>query len=448
MNAEVSKEPGRDSFRTRRGFILACIGSAVGMGNIWLFPTRISKYGGATFLIPYLIFVVLIASTGVMEEMAFGRWAGAGPIGAFGKITERRFGNRRAGEFLGMFPMVSSLALAIGYTVVVGWILKYLIGSLTGSSWAPDSPGAFGALFGKTASAWGNTGWQTAALVLTMVITAFGIGAGIEKANKIMMPLFYVLFIGMAVYTAQLDGASAGYRYIFLLKPSGLLDPRVWIYALGQAFFSLSVAGHGTLIYGSYLDDSEDVPNSAKYVAIFDTFAALLAALVIIPAMASCGQRLNEGGPGLMFIYLPFIFRSMPGGRIFMILFFAAVLFASLTSLVNLYECAIATLQDVFRLRRVSATAVIAVIGLAVSLSIQGIVSGWMDVCSTYFCPIGAGLAAILFYWAGGKDFALAALQKGRARRLSPAYFYVGKYVYCIVTGAVLVMGAVLGGIG
>ena len=153
-----------------------------------------------------------------------------------------------------------------------------------------------------------------------------------------------------------------------------LASPSTWIFALGQAFFSLSVAGNGTLIYGSYLSDKENIPASAAKVALFDTIAAVLAALVIIPAMATTGAQLNQGGPGLLFIFLPNLIRSMPGGRIIAIIFFAAVFLAGMTSLINLYEAPIATVQEKLHLSRVPACGVIAVIGIIVSLLIQGIV--------------------------------------------------------------------------
>lgn len=140
--------------------------------------------------------------------------------------------------------------MAIGYSVVVGWILKYAVASFTGAALENQGVEAFTAYFNTAASSWGNTGWQVAAMAGTLLIMALGIGGGIERANKVMMPLFFCLFVGLAIYIATLPGAADGYRYIFVLKPEGLLDPMVWVYALGQAFFSLSVAGNGTLIYG------------------------------------------------------------------------------------------------------------------------------------------------------------------------------------------------------
>ena len=305
----------RESFRTRWGFILACIGSAVGMGNIWMFPTRVSLYGGGSFIIPYFIFVILIGSTGIIGEMSFGRATKSGPVNAFGTACEMK-GKRKIGEAIGLIPVLGSLAMAIGYTVVLGWMVKYMVGAFTGTTLAANDVDGFSAAFGGMASAFGNNGWLLSSLTIAIVILMLGIGSGIEKANKIMMPLFYVLFIILGIYVFLQPGSADGYRYIFRVDPKALADPTTWIYALGQAFFSLSIAGNGTLIYGSYLSDSENIPASAARVAIFDTMAALLAAFVIIPAMATAVTQLNQGGPGLMFIFLPNLFKSMTGGTI------------------------------------------------------------------------------------------------------------------------------------
>ena len=437
----------RDSWGSKWGFILACIGSAVGMGNIWLFPARVSKYGGATFLIPYLIFVVIIGSTGVIGEMAFGRATRSGPIHAFGTATQLRFGTEKPGKLLGLIPVLGSLALAIGYSVVTGWIFKYTAGAITGSLSALDGLDAFSAQFGATAS--GNTGWQMAGMAVTIVIMAFGVGKGIEKANKIMTPLFFLLFVGLAVYLVTLPGSAAGYQYIFVLKPEGLLDPMVWVFALGQAFFSLSIAGNGTLIYGSYLSNDSDVPADAKMVALFDTCAAILAALVIIPAMAVAGQQLDKSGPGLMFIFLPNVLKGIPGGGVILIVFFVAVTFAALTSLINLFEAPTATLQELFHLKRPVAVAIIGAIGIGVGLAIAPIVSDWMDVCSIYICPIGALLAGIMFFWVCGKDYVLEQVNLARSKPLGSWFYPMAKYLFCGVTLIVLILGAsVQGGIG
>lgn len=439
----------RDSFNNKWGFILACIGSAVGMGNIWMFPTRVSMYGGGSYLIPYFIFVALIGFTGVIGEMSFGRATKSGPVDAFGYACETKNKNKRKlGEAIGFIPVLGALAMAIGYTVVMGWILKYMIGAFTGKTLAPAETEGFAASFGSMASAFGNNVWQIVALVIGIIILMFGVGRGIEKANKIMMPVFFILFAVLGIYVAFQPGAIEGYKYIFRVDPEAFADPKTWIFALGQAFFSLSVAGNGTLIYGSYLSDNEDIPAAAGRVALFDTIAALLAALVIIPAMATTGAQLNQGGPGLMFIFLPALFKSMPGGYIVAIIFFVAVFMAGLSSLINLYEAPIATIQEKLHLGRKASCAIIAAIALVVSICIQGIVSGWMDILSIYICPLGAGLAGIMFFWVCGKKYVETQVNTGRDKKFTDKFYPICKYIFCPVCFLVLILGIVLGGIG
>lgn len=437
----------RDSFNNKWGFILACIGSAVGMGNIWMFPTRVSMYGGGSYLIPYFIFVALISFTGVIGEMSFGRATKSGPAGAFAYACGTH-GKSKLGELIGYVPVLGSFAMAIGYTVVMGWILKYMIGSFTGSVLAPADAEGFGAAFGSMASSFGNNLWQVAALLIGIAILMFGVSKGIEKANRIMMPVFFLLFLALGIYVAFQPGAIEGYKYIFRVDPKALANPQTWIFALGQAFFSLSVAGNGTLIYGSYLSEQEDIPAAAGRVAFFDTLAAMLAALVIIPAMATTGARLNQGGPGLMFIYLPALFKNMPGGNIIAIIFFIAVFSAGLSSLINLFEAPIATLQEKLQLNRKVACGIIAGIALIVSLCIQGIVSGWMDILSIYICPLGAGLAGVMFFWLCDKQYVEEQVNSGRSRRFTHIFLPVCKYVYCPLCILVLILGILLGGIG
>lgn len=404
-------------------------------------------YGGGSYLIPYFIFVALIGFTGVIGEMSFGRATKSGPVDAFGYACETK-NKRKLGEAIGFIPVLGALAMAIGYTVVMGWILKYMIGAFTGKTLAPADTEGFAASFGSMASAFGNNVWQIVALVIGIIILMFGVGRGIEKANKIMMPVFFILFAVLGIYVAFQPGAIEGYKYIFRVDPEAFADPKTWIFALGQAFFSLSVAGNGTLIYGSYLSDNEDIPAAAGRVALFDTIAALLAALVIIPAMATTGAQLNQGGPGLMFIFLPALFKSMPGGYIVAIIFFVAVFMAGLSSLINLYEAPIATIQEKLHLGRKASCAIIAVIALVVSICIQGIVSGWMDILSIYICPLGAGLAGIMFFWVCGKKYVETQVNTGRDKKLTDKFYPICKYIFCPICFLVLILGIVLGGIG
>ena len=440
----------RDSFKTTWGFILAGVGSAVGCGNIWRFPIMVSKYGGLTYIIPYLIFVLLVANSGVMEEFALGRAAKAGPIGAFGMATKRAGKGERLGRTIGIVPVIGSLGLAIGYTCVFGWIVKYAVKAIDGSLFAIGADmDQLGYVFGvETASAFSNNTWIIIAAFLALAIMVFGVSNGIEKANKFLMPALFVLLLGLAIYVGTLPGASDGYKYILTVNPEGLLNPSTWIYAFGMAFFSLSVAGNGSVIYGSYLGDNEDIPYSAARVAVFDTAASLLATFVILPAMAAGGVSCDSSGPGLIFIYLCNVMNAMPAGRIIGIIFFVLFVFAALSSIINMYEVSVAYLEDTLKFKRVLAAIVAIVVGAAVAIFIQGIASDWMDVVNNYICPLGALLAAIMFFWVCGDEFALAEVNRGATKPRGKGFIVLGKYVFCIASIVALVAGVLLGGIG
>jgi NSS family neurotransmitter:Na+ symporter len=441
MNNETRKD--RDRFKSKIGFILACIGSAVGMGNIWLFPYRLGQYGGAAFLIPYFLFVGVIGFSGVVGEMAFGRAMETGPLGAFRKASEMRGG--RWGEWIGIIPVIGALGIGIGYSVVVGWILRFLIGSLTGSALNADA----GAYFGEIAGMYGSVGWHIAGLCIVFICMTFGIAGGIERLNKVMMPAFYILFLLMAIRIFMLPDAIKGVRYLLYPEWSYLKDPKTWVFALGQAFFSLSLAGSGTIVYGSYLSKKEDVVACAKNVAIFDTLASLLTGFVIIPAVFSFGLD-PSSGPPLMFITMPMVFQMMPAGRIFAIIFFCAVFFAAVTSLVNIFETPIEALQEKFGFSRVKAVLIIAVIAQFIGILIESgdRVGVWMDVVSIYIIPLGALLAGIMFFWVCGSKFVKTQVQMGREKPLGAWFEPMTKYVFVGLTLLVYVMGIFYGGIG
>lgn len=443
-----TKENGRGEFRTNLGFIISCIGSAVGMANIWMFPYRTGKFGGAAFLIPYFLFVILLGFSGVSGEMAFGRSMKTGPLGAFGKAMEMRFGKKaeKWGRLIGMVPVIGSLGIAIGYSVVVGWVLRYLFGSLTGELIKSADIGGF---FGHLAGNFGSVGWHMLGLAITFAIMAMGVSKGIEKVNKVMMPVFFLFFVILMFRVMSLPGATEGYKYLFVPKWEELKNINTWVYALGQAFFSLSLAGSGTVVYGSYLRKDIDIIKSAKNVAFFDTLAALLAGVVVIPAVFAFGMDVASGPP-LMFITLPAVFQQMPLGNLFMIIFFAAVLSAAITSLMNLFETPIEALQERFQLSRKNAVLIIALISAAVSIFIESgdAVSAWMDVISIYVIPLGALLAGIMFFWVCPKGFAKEQTELGSAKKLGKWFEPLTKYVFVGITLIVYVLGIFFGGIG
>ena len=456
----------QDGFKSKWGFIMACIGSAVGMANIWRFPVMVSKYGGLTFLIPYFIFVVLVGMSGVMEEFALGRWGG-GPVEAFGSAMENGGKSKKVGAAIGALPVIGAMGLAIGYSVVMGWIFKYTWMGINGSLFAMGQDmatigGTFGAAAPETATLGegvslmlqngifgiGNGAWIIVAIAVSVIIMALGVAGGIEKACKVLIPALFGVFLILAVYIAFLPGAVDGYKYIFTLDPKGLLNWEVWIFAFGQAFFSLSVAGNGSVIYGSYLGKDVEISSSARNVAFFDTLAALVAMMVIIPAMATSGAELSSGGPGLMFVYLVPVMNGMLGGRIVGAFFFIAVLFAGVSSIINLYETPVAFVQEKFKMNRLVATILVHVIGLVVALLIQPWTSQWMDMVSIYICPLGAALAGIMFFWVMKKETALEAVNQGAAKAIGGWFHPFGKWVYVPLCIIALIAGAALGGIG
>lgn len=439
---------GRDQFRSRMGFIIACIGSAVGMGNIWMFPYRTGTFGGAAFLIPYFIFVVLLGFSGVIGEMAFGRGMKTGPMGAFTQAMELRFGKkgRLPGKLIGAVPVIGSLGIAIGYSVVVGWFLKYLFAAVTGTLIKVEDMGAY---FGELAVDFGSVGWQLLGLGITFIIMILGVTRGIEKMNKVMMPVFFLFFVILLVRVVTLPGAIEGFRYMFVPQWEQLGNVKTWVYALGQAFFSLSLAGSGTIVYGSYLKKDADVVSCAKNVAFFDTCAALLAGMVVIPAVFAFGLDVSSGPP-LMFITLPAVFQQMPFGGVFAVIFFVAVLFAAITSLMNLFETPIEALENQLKISRGAAVAIIALISAVIGIFIESgdSVGAWMDAVSIYIIPLGALLAGIMFFWVCPKGYAREQVEMGREKSLGKWFEPVTRYVFVGITLVVYVLGIFFGGIG
>lgn len=434
-----------DKFRSKWGFVVSCIGSAVGMANIWMFPYRIGEFGGSAFLIPYIIFVVLIGFSGVIGEMAFGRAMHSGPLGAFKKAFQMKKKNSRLGTVIGLIPVIGSLGIAIGYSVIIGWILKYLADAITGNIISAADPAE---VFTSLSRNFGSIPWHLTGLVLVLICMSFGISRGIENINRFMMPAFYILFLFLAVRVAFLGGSAGGYAYLFQPDWSAMANPRTWVYAMGQAFFSLSVAGSGTVVYGSYLKSDVDIVSSARYVAFFDTMAALLSGLVIIPAVFAYGMEPNSG-PGLLFITIPAVIKGIPFGQVFAILFFLAVLFAGATSLVNLLESPVEALQSNFGWSRKTALALTGSVTALAGLFVEGdLLSAWMDTISIYVIPLGALLAGITMFWVCGDTFARNAVQLGRIRTLGKWFKPMTKYVFCGVALLVYILGILYGGIG
>ena len=440
------KKHQNGGFSSSIGFVIACVGSAVGLGNIWLFPYRLGQYGGAAFLIPYLLFVFLFGWVGLSAEFGIGRLAGTGTIGAYERcFQERDPGLKRVGSIISWLPLLGSLGIAIGYAVILGWVLNSLAGALSGTLMTAE-PSAF---FAAAASSFGNPLWHTVVVAMVCLVLMFGVTAGIEKVSRILMPLFYVLFIILAIWVATLPGAGEGYRFLLVPDWSKLLEPYTWVMAMGQAFFSLSITGSGMIVYGAYLDKKEDIPKASLRTAIFDTMAALLSALAIMPAVFAYGLDVKSGPP-LMFITLPTVFQQMPMGRLFAAFFFLSVLFAGLTSLINMFEAVSESWQTHFKLGRKTAVAICSAltIGVVIFMESEVRVGAWMDFITIQVVPIGAVLGAISIYYVLGWSKLRKELETGRQKPLSRAFGPVGKYVYVPLTILVVILGFVFHGIG
>ena len=431
-------------FGSSVGFVLACVGSAVGMGNIWMFPYRLGQYGGGAFLIPYIIFVAIFGLVGLSAEFAIGRRAGTGTLGAY-EYCWNKIGKGKLGYILGWIPLLGSLGIAIGYSVIVGWVVRSLAGSLTGEILTQDAA----AFFAQANGDFGSIPWHLIVVAASAAMLMFGVTKGIEKVNKVLMPAFFILFAVIAVRVAFLPGAEKGYEFLFVPDWSKLLEPNTWVMAMGQAFFSLSITGSGMIVYGTYLAKSEDIPKASVRTAVFDTIAAMLAALAIMPAVFAFGIE-PSSGPPLMFITLPGIFKQMPFGRVFAVLFFVSVVFAGITSLINMFEAVSESWQTRFKLKRNTAillcTAIAFIVG--VFLEAEPKVGSWMDFITIIVVPFGAVLGAVSIYYILGFDEIKKELETGRDKPLGKYFKPIAKYIYVPLAVIVFVLGILYGGIG
>ena len=439
-----SKSSGNNNkFVSKWGFILACVGSAVGMANVWGFPYKLGSNGGGAFLIAYLIFIWLFSYVGLTAEFAIGRRAKTGTIGSY-ENAWKSGGKEKAGKVVGWLPLIGSMCIAIGYAVIISYVLKGLTQSITGSLMTVDPGPWFESFALKDFSV---IPFHLVVVVVTLLTLIFGAGS-IEKSNKVMMPLFFILFLVLAVRVAFLPGAIEGYKFMFMPRWESLLDPMVWIWAMGQAFFSLSLTGSGMIVYGAYLSDDEDVPNGAMLTAIFDTIAAIVAALVIIPASFAYNIGVDSG-PGLLFVTLPKILQDIPFGQVFAVILFTAVLFGGISSLQNMFEVVGESLMHKMpKLKRVPMLILLGVITFGVGVNMEAIYNWgpWMDFVSIYIIPIGATIGAVSWFWIMKKDDLMTAVNLGAQKKMGDLWYNMGKYVY-VPFAAILTFIALFKGI-
>ena len=256
----------RGNFSGSIGFIIACIGSAVGIGNVWMFSWRVGQFGGAIFIILYFFFVIALGVIGLIGEFTLGRMNRTGPIGSFENALKTR--NKNFGGIIGIIPMIGSLGIAIGYSVVVGWILRYTVGAIDGSLFSSSDIGLY---FVALVTDFGSVPWHIMGIVICVLILIGGVSKGIELTNMFLIPLFYILFIILLVRVLTLPNIKEGIYYLLFPDWQILSNPKAWAMALGQAFFSLSLAGSGMVVYGSYLKDDINIPKAAVQTAIFSS---------------------------------------------------------------------------------------------------------------------------------------------------------------------------------
>lgn len=416
-------------FNSRWGFILSSVGSAVGMANVWGFPNKMGTNGGGAFFLIYLFFIFIFSYVGLPSEFAIGRRARTGTLGSYENAWKSRSENLgKAGAVLGWLPLIGSMCIAIGYAVIVAYVGKALLDSLTGSLMTVNTEQWFASF-----SMEGYSVMPFHIIVVLATLLTLYLGAkSIEKSNKIMMPLFFVIFVILAIRVSMLPNAAEGYRFMFIPRWEVLRDPMVWIWAMGQAFFSLSITGSGMIVYGAYLEEKEDVVSVARHTAIFDTIAALVAALVIIPACFAYGLDVGAG-PGLLFVTLPKILQDIPMGQLFAIILYTAMIFAGVSSLQNMFEAVAESLLHKFpKFNRGMILIFLSVVCLGFGLNMETIVSWgpWMDLVSIYIIPLGATLGAISWFWIMKKEDLLFEINKGRVNKEGQRWYFMGRFLY------------------
>ncbi len=428
-------------FNSKIGFILAAAGSAVGLGNIWRFPYLAAKYGGGFFLLSYIIFTLTFGFALMLTETAIGRKTGKSVIGAY-KAMDKRFAP------LGWLAAFVPAIILPYYCVIGGWVFKYLTVFVMGAGSEAAGDGSFFGSFIGNASQ--STLFFVIYIALTAVVVMLGVEKGIEKVSKFMMPVLVVLTIGIAIYTMTLDGAGEGVKYYLLPNFDGFTISKLLktiAAAVGQLFYSMSLAMGIMITYGSYMRKDDSLESSVRYIEIFDTIIAFLAGLIIVPSVfvfsGGDADKL-QAGPSLMFITLPSVFESMAGGQIIGAVFFLLVALAALTSSISLMETVVSIVCEKFKIKRIPCCLIVIVFCLAVGmLSVLGY-SVWDTVTifgyqfldffdfisNNIMMPIVAFMTCILISYVVGTKYVEDEVTLGQKRFKSQALFRVMvKYV-------------------
>lgn len=401
----------RETFGSSFGLLAAAVGSAVGLGNIWRFPTITGQNGGAAFLIVYLAMVAVIGVPIMIVEFVIGREGRKDAIGSFRKLAPGKpwFAS-------GVLGVLAAFFILSFYGVVAGWTLEYIVKAAT-NSFAGQSPDQITNMFVDfISSPLKPIIWQVIFMGVTGLVVSIGVQDGIEKFAKVLIPLLLLIIIILDVQALLLPGGKAGLEFLFKPDFSKLTKGAI-LAALGHAFFSLSL-GMGIMItYGSYIDDKENLGSMAVKISIADTLIALLAGIAIFPAVFAFGIE-PSAGAGLVFMALPNVFHQMPGGYVFGLLFFALLAVAALTSTISLLEAVVAFVVDSFKVERrkatIGTTIAITLVGMIASLS-NGVLShiqiagdnifDFIDnTTANYFLTFAALISVIFLAWSLDKE--------------------------------------------
>ena len=396
---------GRAHWGSRFGFILAAVGSAVGLGNVWKFPYMAGEYGGAAFVLVYLAIVFTIGVSVMLAEFVIGRAAERNPVGALARL------GGGAWPVVGFMGIAAAFIILSFYSVVAGWTIAYVVKAVTGVL-ATSDPDALGAVFGAfSADPVEPVLYHMIFMILTVGIVAGGVHAGIERTCTVLLPVLFIILIVLAVRSLTLPGAMEG--VLFYLAPDfSKISAQTLNGALAQAFFSLSLGMGAMITYGSYLSRKDDLPRSALWVTFCDFLVSLVAGLVILPAVFAFSLD-PAAGPGLVFITLPAVFAQMPAGAVFAVLFFILLVIAALTSAVSLLEVVVAYLVDERGMGRRRAAALVGVtiflLGIPASLSLgvwsdiqiagKGIFDIMDYVASNVLLPLGGIAISVFVGW-------------------------------------------------
>lgn len=417
----------RNKFSSKWGFIMACVGSAVGLANVWAFPYQLGANGGLAFLFPYLIFAYIFGRVGLAAENAIGRKYKSGPMVVY-KEAYKEKNMEKFGSVVRWLPMLGVGLLAIGYAVVITYVLKALIDTITGSIFATNSTSWFDMI--------SNSDFKLVIPhLILMVLVYFALvyeTKGIEKTNKLIMPLFFILFLILALRVFFLDGAMGGYKFIFSLDIEKLKNIKTWVAAMGQAFFSLSLVGTVMVVYGSYLPDDEDVIKASTITTGLDTLAAMISSFVMLPACFAYGFS-PTSGPKLLFVVLPQALKEMPLGRLYGIILFLAIIFAGISSIQSMLETLTEAIEYKFpKLKRKSILIVLISIIYLVGIFIEPISKWgpWMDIVTIYILPVSGIIGAITWFWVIKKENLLEEVNKSVGNKYGNAWYYTGKFIF------------------